>query len=757
MSMIGTRVLRREDGPLLVGDARFVADLRFDQADDPAEAHVVFVRSVEAHAEVTAVHVDEAAAMPGVIGVFTAETIGLDPLPPIAPFFHESTIRHPLAHERIRFAGEAIAVVAAETPAQAHDAAELVWADVEPLPPVVGIAQARVSDVHLFPAAGSNVIAARAGKADGDVLEGADVVVQRTIVNQRMSAASIEPRVMAADWDGRRLTVDASTQGAFQLRDALVRTLGLDESQVRVRHADVGGGFGSKGGPLPEDYVVARLAMILGRRVRWFEERSSCMAAHGHSRAQLNDLSLGVTNDGRFVGLTGEVVQDAGAYPIVGAVLPRLTVMMGIGPYVIPRADLSWATVATTTAPVGAFRGAGRPEATYNIERLVDAAAYALDLDPVEIRRRNLIPADELPHTTVTGGAYDSGDYVAALDRVVEMVGYDQLRAEQARRREEGDTKLLGIGVSVYVEITAGGPTEEGIDVALRADGKVVIRTGSAPQGQGHLTTWAMLAADELGVSIDDVIVEMGDTDTMPPGPLVGGSRSVQSYGASIASASREFVSLAKDDVAATLEASVADIVFDPEAGRFHVSGSPAISVGWAEVAAERLDPLELSFQSEGHPGSFPFGAHAAVVEIDAETGAVDLVRFVAVDDCGTIINPMIVEGQVHGGISAGIGQALFEEFVYDESGTLLSGNFLTYGIGAASEYPSFERAAMETPSPNNVLGAKGIGESGTIGAMPAVVSAVIDAVRHLGVDDLDTPLTPERIWRAIDQARSAQ
>lgn len=751
MSMIGTRVLRREDEPLLRGDARFVADLRFD--DGERDAHVVFVRSTEAHAELTAVHVDDAAGMPGVIGVWTAETIGIGPLPPIAPFFHEATIRHVLAHERIRFAGEAVAVVVAETVAQAHDAAELVWAEAEPLPVVVGIAEARVSDVHLFPEAGTNQIAARAAKTEDDVLAGADVVVRRSIVNQRMSAASIEPRVIAAEMVDGRLVVDASTQGAFQMREALSRVLGLDEADIQVRHADVGGGFGSKGGPLPEEHIVARLAMITGRRVRWFEERSSCMASHGHSRAQLNELALGVTSDGRIVGIEGEIVQDAGAYPAVGAVLPRLTAMMGVGPYVIPKAALSWASIATNTAPVGAFRGAGRPEATYNIERMVDAAAYALDMDPVEIRRRNLIPPDAFPLTTVTGGTYDSGEYEQALDRAIELVDYDSLRAEQAERRAAGDPKLLGIGVATYVEITAGGPSQEGVEMSLRDDGKVVVRTGSAPQGQGHLTTWAQLAAGELGVALDDVVVEMGDTDRMPPGPLVGGSRSVQSYGASVALASREFVELAKADVAAKLEAAEADIVFDPESGTFHVSGSPATAVGWAQVAADRTDPLEHAFESEGHPGSFPFGAHVAVVEVDRDTGAVEIVRFVAVDDCGTIINPMIVEGQVHGGVSAGIGQALYEEFAYDEYGTLLTANFLTYGIGAASEYPSFERESMETPSPNNALGAKGIGESGTIGAMPATVSAVIDAVRHLGIDDLDTPLTPERVWRAIARA----
>ena len=753
MSMIGTRVLRREDRALLTGDARFVDDLRFVDGDGAADAHVVFVRSAEAHAELGTVHVDEAAAAPGVVGVWTAETIGLAPIPPIAPFFPEATVRPVLAQGRIRFAGEAIAVVVAETVAQAHDAAELVWAETEPLSAVVGIAEARTSDVLLFPEVGSNVIAARAANPDQDVLAGADVVVRRSIVNQRMSAASIEPRVMAAEWSDGRLTVDASTQGAFQMREALCRVLDLDESVVRVRHADVGGGFGSKGGPLPEEHVVARLAMVTGRRVRWFEERSSCMASHGHSRAQRNDLALGVTPDGKIVGIAGEIVQDAGAYPIVGAVLPRLTVMMGIGPYDIPRAALGWAAVATTTAPVGAFRGAGRPEATYNIERMIDAAAYALDMDPVEIRRRNLLQPESLPITTVTGGAYDSGDYAAALDRAVEMIDYDEIRTEQARRRAADDPVLVGIGVSSYVEITAGGPSEEGVELALRPDGRVVVRTGSAPQGQGHLTTWAMLAADELGIPIDDVIVEMGDTDRMPPGPLVGGSRSVQSYGASVALASREFVGLAKAEVAARLEAAEADIVFDAETGVFHVAGSPSSAVGWAEIGAGRAETLELAWQSEGHPGSFPFGAHAAVVEVDAETGAITIRRFVAVDDCGTIINPMIVEGQVHGGVSAGIGQALFEEFVYDDQGTLLTGNFLTYGIGAASEYPMFERASMETPSPHNALGAKGIGESGTIGAMPAIVSAVIDAVRHLGIDDLDTPLTPERVWRAIDRA----
>jgi carbon-monoxide dehydrogenase large subunit len=528
----------------------------------------------------------------------------------------------------------------------------------------------------------------------------------------------------------------------------------------------------------------------VGRPVRWMDTRTDNMTAMGHGRAQIQDVTIGGTRDGRITAYRLVVVQDAGAYPAIGAVLPWMTRTMATGVYDLDNVEFSSRSAVTTTTPIVAYRGAGRPEAAAVIERAVDLFAAEIGMDPAEVRRRNFVAPDAFPYTTAMNTVYDCGNYAGALDRVLEASGYDGLRAEQARRRAADDPKLMGIGLATYVEITAyGGGAEYGA-VDVKADGRVVVTTGSNPYGQGHHTSWAMLVSDRLGVPMDCIEVVHGDTDMVPTGNITGGSRSVQIAGASINDAATKVIDVARQRAADLLEAAVEDIVlttgdelyaaadagargdaagsnghdaqdshdgrgFDaPGAGRFHVAGTPAISVGWSEVAAFDPDnPLLGLSDFSAAAATFPFGAHVAVVEIDRDTGKVELQRLVAVDDAGRILNPLLAEGQVHGGLAQGAAQALLEEVRFDEDGNPLTANFADYGIISATELPAFERILMETPTPMNELGAKGIGESGTIGAAPAVQNAVVDALSHLGVRHVDMPATSERVWRAIRDA----
>ena len=481
------------------------------------------------------------------------------------------------------------------------------------------------------------------------------------------------------------------------------------------------------------------------------------MVSMGHGRGQVQTVTLGGTRDGQLLAYRLEILQDGGAYPHMGAILPFAGRIMASGVYDIPSVEFSSRSVATNTTPTGAYRGAGRPEATAAIERAIDLFAAEAGLDPAEVRRRNVVAPDAFPFTTPTGTVYDSGDYGTAIDKALEAAGYEQLRAEQARRRAEGDRRLLGIGVSCYVEITGvmGGP-EYG-SVELLPDGGARVVTGSTPYGQGHVTAWAMLVEARTGIPMDRVEVVYGDTDLVPSSEVTGGSRSLQIAGSAVHVASGMLVEMATERAADLLEAAPQDVVLDAGSGRFHVVGSPAVSVGWDDVALT-LDGAEpmLAVSDFAAPGpTFPFGAHVAVVEVDADTGKVDLLRMVACDDAGVILNPLLVDGQVHGGLAQGAAQALFEQVVYDDDGNPLTTTFADYSLPSAAELPSFERIELQTPTPVNPLGAKGIGESGTIGATPAVQSAVIDALAHLGVRHLDMPLTPEKVWRAITSATS--
>jgi carbon-monoxide dehydrogenase large subunit len=751
MSILGNRVLRIEDPRLLTAGGTYMDDVVLEDA-----AHLVYVRSPIAHAVIRSIDPAAARAMPGVFTVLTAADVELDDQPPDggAP----AQMRRPLlARERVAFAGEAVAMVVAQTRAQAVDAAEMVEVDYDPLPAVVDPELAAQGAPFVHELAETNEVRGL-GEVDASIFEGCEVVVEQRVLNSRVVASPLETRGAAARWaaDGS-LTFWISTQGVHAVRDVVAAAFGLDASRVRVIAPDVGGGFGTKVGVMPEELLVALAARAAGRTVRWSETRGEAMAT-AHGRAQVQHVTVGGRRDGRIEAYGLDILQDVGAYPRIGAFLPSLTRMMGQGVYDIERVSIGGRVVVTDTAPVVAYRGAGRPEAAAAIERAVDIFAAAIGMDPAEVRRINAVPPEKFPWTTQTGITYDSGDYVRALDTVLDGAGYAALREEQRRRREAGETRLLGIGMSVYVEITGAGSTNEFAAVEVRSDGRAVVRVGASPQGQGHNTTWAMLVSDRLGIPMESIEVISGDTGLVPEGNVTGGSRSVQVVGSAVGEATGLVLDRARELAADMLEADPADIVLDRQLGRFHVAGVPSSGHGWGELAeaAESSGGLQVEHRYVGRGGSFPFGAHLAVVEVDGETGKVELVRFVAVDDAGRILNPLLAEGQRHGGIAQGAAQALMEEVRYDEDGNLLTSTFADYEIITAAELPDFELLPMETPTPQNDLGAKGLGESGTVGATPAVQNAVVDALSHLGVRHVDMPCTPQRVWEALAAAREA-
>ena len=754
MAIIGERVIRREDPALLTGGGTFI-----DNLDLPGGAWVTYARSQVTHGRIRDVDVSGAADAPGVLGVFTAADIDaeLGPTPLDLPMLTAPMPRPLLARDVVRYVGEPVVAIVSETRAQGEDAAEFVVVDVEPLPVVIDPELALAGEILLFPEAGTNVCFQLPSGGD-DLFAECDVVVRARIKNQKVAPCPIEPRVAASRWEADgRLTHWQAGQGAHPIRDRLAELYGLPSEQIRSISPDVGGGFGAKAFSYPEDLLLPWLARRVGRPVRYSDNRTDSMLGLGHGRGQLQDIEIGGTRDGRVLAYRLTVIQDTGAYPRMAAILPFMTRTMLTGTYDIPAAECVATSVVTNTVPMVAYRGAGRPEAAAAIERAMDLFARELGLDPVDVRRRNLVPPDRFPFRTPTGTTYDSGRYEAALDAVLGAAGYDDLRAEQARRRAAGDPVQLGIGVSVYVEITALSGGGEYGHVEVLPTGTVRVLTGTSPYGQGHHTSWAMIVADRLGVALDDVEVIHGDTDLVPSGSITGGSRSVQLGGTNVWRAAGIVLDQARELAARMLEADPADIVQDE--GRFHVAGTPARSVTWAElaVAKHELDGGPLAglgdFVQAG--GTFPSGAHVAVVDVDVETGRVVVRRLVAVDDAGRILNPLLAEGQVHGGLAQGVAQALLEEVVYDDDGNPLTANFADYAVISAAELPSFETVHLETPSPLNDLGAKGIGESGTIGATPAVQSAVIDALAHLGVRHIDMPCTPERVWQATGAANS--
>ena len=758
---MGNAVLRREDPDLLTGAARYVGDM-----DPPGTVHVAFVRSVMAHAEIVSVDIEAARAAPGVLGVFTATDLPMGPrhlfilLPP-------ELSRLPLA-DKARYVGDPIAAVVAESRAAAVDAAELVEVDYDPLPALTDPFEALEPEAPaVIEAHGSNRAAEFTTAAEPGTLAGHDVVVSGRFVNHRMSGAPIEPSaVLAAPGNGESgdgLTVWCTSQRPHEVRDQVVDTLETPPEAVRVIAPAVGGGFGPKAGVYPEFVVAAWLAQRLGLPVKWVETRSENLINMSQGRDYVHDVELGLQRAGTFCWIKLKVTSNAGAYPGIGAFLPFFTMMIASGPYRFGAVHYEAVAAITNTTPVAAFRGAGRPEATVALERIIDLAAARLGIDPAELRRRNLLSPDDFPLTTPTGASMDCGEYGRALDLALETAGYRELREEQARRRAAGDRKLFGIGVSTYVEVTAVGLFQEFGSVTVGLDGTITARVGTASHGQGHATAFSQILGEVLGVPAEQVRIIHSDTGEVPRGTGTVASRSLQTGGSAVWTAANEVLDMARRLASSLLEADPDDVVVAP--GGLAVAGVPARTVSWAELAAAAeaedlppgVSPGGLAAETDFNQGeaSYPFGAHVSVVEIDSDTGDTRVLRHIAVDDCGRILNPMLVTGQVHGGVATGVSQALYEETTYDGDGNPRNTNFADYAIPAASELPRFETAHTETPTPLNPLGAKGIGESGTIGSTPAVQSAVLDALAPLGISHLDMPYTPQRVWRAIAAAEA--
>jgi len=751
-NVVGQRVRRREDPRFLTGKGQYVDDLQPEGA-----LYVTFVRSPWAHAKITSIDTSAAAELPDT-QVFAAADVELA-VSPAPPFIgvDERMFRPFLASQKVRFAGDIVAVVLSGSRASSVDAAELVAVEYEPLPAVIDIEEAARDEVLLFEDVGTNICLERPLEPDEHLFDGCDIVTSGSIFSQRLAACPVEPRASIGQFEDGKLTMWLSTQTPHQDKMVLGLMLGLEPDQVRVVGPDVGGGFGGKGLSV-EDVLIAYLARETGRTLRWTETRTENLIAMHQGRAQRIAFEIGGTKDGVITAMRWRILQDAGAYPGIGSFLANLTALMASGVYQIPKIEIGVQAVVTTTTPTGPVRGAGRPEATQALERGIDMFAADCGLDPAEVRHRNFIPKDAFPHQTAAGAHYDCGDYAGALELALKSADYDGLRAEQSRRRQTGTAKQLGVGLSTYVEVTNGINETEFGAVEITSDGGAIVKTGSQTQGQGHETTFAMIVADRLGIPVEKITVIKGDTDQVARGTGTYGSKSTQIGGAAAAQASEDVVAAAKRLAADELEANPEDMVLDLERGQFHVTGAPEPALSWSDLASRLetkglLEELAKEADFTAAQPTFPFGAHVAVVEVDTETGAVELQRLVAVDDAGIIINPLVADGQVHGGVVAGIAQALFEELTYDEDGNPQNSSLVTYGFPSARELPSLERIEMVTPTPINALGAKGIGESGTIGATPAVHNAVLDALSPYGIRHIDMPVNGERVWRAIRDA----
>jgi aerobic carbon-monoxide dehydrogenase large subunit len=758
---IGARVKRIEDPKLIRGDGAYLDDLRL-----AGVLHAVFVRSPHGHARIRKIDVSRAQALPGVTAVLAAGDLAEIQRPlPVLPVEGMRAADHlPLAAEEVCYAGEAVAVVVAEDPYLAGDAAALVGVDYEPLPAVVDLEQAFNGAPYAHSGWTTNIgYTSTLEQGDlGAAFRDAPVVLKQRMLNQRIAPVSLETRGTMAMYDGSLgqglLTVWTSTQEAHAIRDGLSKVLGLEASRIRVITPDVGGGFGAKLNTYAEDAVVAQLSRRLRRPVKWVETRRENLLTTTHGRAQVTEIEVAAERDGRIRGMRCRVLADLGASMIFcTAIVPTLTPLMIQGPYDIPALRCELVALYTNTCPTGAYRGAGRPEATYYLERMMDLLAQATGVDPAEVRRRNFIPPTRFPFTAASGAQYDSGDYTKPLNEVLRLADYPGLRAEQSARRRDG--KIMGIGLSSYVEICGFGPWELGT-VRVNKDGTVTVVTGTSPHGQGDATGFAQIVADILTIPIDQISVVFGDTLLVQHGGGTSGSRSMSLGGSAVYLASQEVREQILGVAADLLEAAKGDLALAN--AQVSVRGAPGRAVSIAQVAEAaysgahvpdaQAPGLEATsrFKSEGT--TFPFGTHLCTVEVDPETGQVRITRYLAVDDCGRVINPLLVDGQIHGGIAQGVSQALLEAVVYDAQGQLLTGTLSEYGIPNAHLLPRMERGASVTPTPRNPLGAKGIGEAATIGSTPAVVNAVVDALRHLGIRHVDMPLTPERILDAMRQ-----
>ena len=779
--LLGARMRRKEDPRFITGRGLYTDDVRL-----PGTLHAAFVRSPHAHARIRSLDLNAALAHPGVVAVFTGKDLadgGVNGIPTgwLLPELRPSN-HHAVAVEKVHYGGEAVAVIVAESAYAARDAAELAAVDYEPLPAVADAEQALAEGAPIVRTDGTDNVCFRwqigDAAATDAAFDGAATVVRQRLVNQRLIPVAIEPRASLATYTRAtdELTLWVTSQNPHVHRLIMgAFVLGLPEHKFRVISPDVGGGFGSKVFVYPEEVVVAWLARTLERPVKWTAERRESFMTDSHGRDHVTEAEMAFDADGRITGLRVRTVANLGAHlTLFAAAIP--TYLYGTllsGQYRIPAIHAAVTAVFTHTTPVDAYRGAGRPEACYLIERMVDLGARQLGVDPAELRRRNFIPPNEFPYLTPVALQYDSGNYEPALDRALSMVDYPNFRAEQARLRKEG--RYLGVGLSCYIEACGLAPSQvvgqlgaqaglyESATVRVHPTGKVSVYTGSHQQGQGHETTFAQIVADRLGVSMDDVDVVHGDTGRVQFGMGTYGSRSCAVGGSAIVVSLDKIVEKSKRIAAHMLEAAPEDI--ELAAGRFHVRGSPDRSKGLADVSLAAylahnmpggLEPgLEATSFFDPSNFTYPFGTHVAMVEVDAETGQVALLRYIAVDDVGNVINPMIVDGQLHGGIAQGVAQALWEGAEYDDGAQLLTGSLMNYNIPKARQLPFFELARTVTPSPVNPLGVKGVGEAGAIASPAAVVNAVMDALTPFGIAHLDMPLTAPKVWQAIQEART--
>src|SRR5579875_388523 len=761
---MGARVKRKEDPRLITGTATYVDDFH-----PPSLLHAAILRSPYAHARIRGIDTTAAERHPGVVAVYTGVQLQkiYGPMPLAggeggAGSEQGRIVVWPVEPEEVRHVGQAVAVVVAEDPYIARDALDLINVDYEPLPVVADYREAVKDGAPRVYDWIPNNIAFTWTRQAGDVdraLAEADVVIHQELSNQRVASVSMEPRgVLAVPGLAGDLTVYTSTQNPHSVRTQLATALNMAEIDLRVVAPEVGGGFGAKISCYPEDILIAALARVLKRPVKWIETRSENMATTHHGRAQSGEFWVAARKDGTVTAIRMRLLADLGAYPRDPGV-PTLTGLLMSGVYRFQNVDLTIQGVYTNTMATGAYRGAGRPEAAYYLERLMDLVADELGLDPAEVRRRNFIPPEAFPYKTPTGPTYDTGDYAKALDKALAAADYAGLRAEQERLRQQG--RYIGIGISTFTEICGFGPYESA-NVRVEPTGQVTVATGVSPHGQGSETTFAQIVADELGVSLDDIVVVHGDTARTPQGIGTMGSRSLAVGGTALYRAVQEVRAKAIRIAAHLLEAAPEDI--ELRDGKFAVKGAPGRAKTLAEIARaaysgslpEDIEPGLESLDFFRPPSTtFPFGADVAVVEVDPETGVISLRRYVAVDDCGRVISPLLVEGQVHGGLTQGIAQALWEQVVYDESGQLITGTLMDYPVPVAEWLPSYETHRTETLTPLNPLGAKGIGELATIGSAPCVVNAVMDALSPFGIRHLDMPLTPERVWSAIRAAKA--
>ena len=770
---VGERVKRREDPRLITGSATYVDDVRL-----PGMLHAVVLRSPHAHAKVTSIDVDAARKSPGVICVLTGADLKgkIGSLPCVAVAEHKPF--HPvLAADKVCYVGEPVVVAVGTDPYKAQDALDLVEVDYDPLDAVVDPEMALdVGAPLIHEEFGSNLVhrAEVANPAIDDALRSADRVIKFRVVNQRLAPVPMEPRGAVAQWHlaSRQLILWSSTQIPHILRSAIAGMLKLAENRTRVITPEVGGGFGCKLNVYREEALTAYLAIALGKPVKWIERRRENFAATTHGRDQIAYVEVAVKNDGTVLAMKAKFFCDMGAYlQLFTPLIPGFSGLMMSGCYKIPAIAFEQLMVFTNKMATDAYRGAGRPEAAYIAERTMDMVAAELGLDPVEVRRKNFVPKDAFPFTTATGLVYDSGDYHAALDKALANIDYKQVRAEQAEARGSG--RLVGIGVASYVEICGLGPSTmmppgvqgwESATVRIEPDGKVTVLTGISPHGQGQETTFAQMTADALGIDIDDVAVVHGDTAIVQYGVGTFGSRGLTLGGTAMMMSIGKLQDKLRKIASTMMEAPPDQLTFHNRTVALAADLEKSIPLQRVIAAAydyknplPGMEPgLDATSFFEPTGCTFPFGTHIAVVEVDPETGVVKILRYVAVDDCGRVISPLLVAGQVHGGIAQGIAQALYEEVVYDEGGQLLSATLMDYAVPRAGMLPHYELASTITPSPLNPMGVKGVGEAGTIGSTPCVVNAVIDALAPFGIRHLDMPLRPEKIWRAIKDAKKA-